>query len=458
MTFAAVVSASDVLELVEQAVCERRAALRRYASAVEAIEDGVTALIAEWPVTTSTADLVDALQRAQRRSVPIPVIVLLPRGLPGLLARAIAAGAWDVLLMPIDRAEIDAELDEILDGSRGLAGEKRVVFETLTQSDLVGVSRPFRRCLLELQQAASSNANVLLLGETGSGKEMFARAIHRLSDRASEPYVAVNCASLPSHLLETELFGHVRGAFTGADRPREGRFSAVRAGTLLLDEIGDIEPALQMKLLRVIETREFERVGDNAAVRFHGRIIAATAVDLDKAMRTERFRRDLMGRLDQFRIVLPPLRSRREDIPLLARHFLVKHSGGRPVDLSQSAMDLLCACEFPMNVRQLENAIIGAVAKAQPGTLLLPKHLPADVVAPPATPPDATRPAEMRTIEISAALDYQKAREAAAEAVDALYLEDLLRQHDGNQSAAAEAAGIDRKTFGARWKHARHRE
>ncbi len=422
---------------------------------VETIAGGLShepdLVFAEWNIETNALPLLEGLKKAASHQPPVPVVVFVPRGTTVYTGRALAAGATDVLLCPADPEEISAELQELASTQKWLTPNKRLLFDKLLQTDLVGQSSVFRRCLIEIQRAAVCDANVLLLGETGTGKEVVARAIHNLSRRSQEPYVAVNCAGLPASLLESELFGHVKGAFTGADHSRQGRFSVTGAGTLLLDEIADIQPALQTKLLRVIETRSFELVGDNSQIDFHGRLISATSVDLQKAIKDGRFRPDLLGRINQFGITLPPLRDRRDDIAILARHFLVKHSRGRVVQISTSTMELLETLDYPMNIRQLENTIIGGIARCYPGDLILPKHLPPELL----TLNQSKSTVDFHIIRVARSENYQRARETVAEAIDGIYLEELLKRNEGNQSAAATEAGIDRKTFAQRIKAGR---
>ncbi len=336
----------------------------------------------------------------------------------------------------------------------GLLGEisardflDRVRFTELRQTSLVGGSARFVRCVNELTKAAQSEANLLLLGETGTGKEMIARSVHALSHRSSERFVAVNCANLDGNRLENELFGHERGSFTGADRVHHGQFEAVGAGTLLLDEIGDMALSLQAKLLRAIEQREFYRVGGTVAVPLRARLVCATSVDLDDAAASNAFRPDLLARVNQLRIVMPAVRDRPGDVLLLLRHFLDKHSRGRAVALSPSAREMLERFDYPMNVRQVENAIVSALSSCYPGSMILPKHLPAEI----------TRPAakKLLRLEIPGELGYAGAREAALRAVDKIYLEELLIKNNGNQSSAADEGQIDRKTFATRLKNAR---
>ena len=240
------------------------------------------------------------------------------------------------------------------------------------------------------------------------------------------------------------MFGHAKGAFTGADRSRDGRFADVGAGTLLLDEIGDVSPQLQVKLLRVIETRRFERVGENVSIEFAGRLVCATSINLRKAIEAGRFRTDLMGRINQFELALPPLRSRRADIPMLVLHFIRKHSCGLRIEISTTAMSLLTSYSFPMNVRELENAIIGGIARCLPGTVILPKHLPSDIMI-------GRGQNQLESQEISIVIkrqeSYDATRRMAIRGIDELLLGEIMRQEGGNLSAAAEVAGIDRKTL-----------
>jgi DNA-binding NtrC family response regulator len=381
---------------------------------------------------------------------PIPVVALVPAGRVITMRRAQAAGAADVLFCPPEVDEIRAEIEEVSARARGGDVIDRDLFQEIVQESLVGEGSRFRKCLEELKRAARCDANVLLVGETGTGKEMLAKAIHRLSRRATGPYLPVNCASLPGTLLESELFGHARGAFTGAQSARLGRFETVGAGTLLLDEVGDIEPALQIKLLRVIEQREFQRLGENTAVKFNGRLICAASVGLDEAVAAGRFRKDLLGRIDQFRISMPALRERRLDIPILLRHFLRKHGQARKVGISRPAMDLLESYDYPMNVRQLENAVVSALARSDPGTLILPQHLPAEI--------KATAPSEGKqdchAILVPRSSKYEDARSLVIREVDRIYLGALLDKHHGNRSRAAAEAGVDRGTFTERAKQA----
>ena len=418
-------------------------------SLLAALEASPAIVFAEWPIDKSAADIIEGLLRSRTREPNVPVVVLVQRGLPTLQRRALEAGASDVLLMPLVAAEIAAEIESTFGEPILLSPEKRNVFEKLLETSLVGRSTTFQRCLLSVIRAAVSETNVLLLGETGTGKDVVASAIHQLSSRHGELH-AVNIAAFPRELIESRLFGHVKGSFTGAEKDTDGVFAAAGIGTLFLDEIGDLDYPLQSKLLRVVENRHFQRVGENRFLEFRARLITATWRDLDVAVVQNRFRKDLLVRLDQFRIVLPALRDRREDIPLLVERFLKKYGLGQGYTVSHSAAVRLYEYDYPGNVRELENAISSAIGSARPSTLILPKHLPADV----------QRGAGNRQggddliLRMPKAATYEETRAAALEVVDGIFLNEYLRSQNGNQSAAADMAGVDRKTFSIRWKNA----
>jgi transcriptional regulator with GAF, ATPase, and Fis domain len=227
--------------------------------------------------------------------------------------------------------------------------------------DMIGSSPAMRAVYSRIQKIASADCTVLIHGETGTGKELAARAIHQSSSRAAGPFVAVNCAALTDSLLESELFGHERGAFTGAVALKKGKLELAHGGALLLDEIGELAPALQAKLLRALQYREFERVGGTRTIRVDVRLLAATNRDLSDAVETGGFRPDLWYRLNVVSLTMPSLRARRSDIPLLASHFARKHGRGRIIEISREALESLCAYDWPGNVRELENAIESAV-------------------------------------------------------------------------------------------------
>jgi DNA-binding NtrC family response regulator len=425
---------------------DRRCPVEVFGSLVGAVESGPRLVFADWPVDRAAGDMLEGLRKAAAQQPPVTVIVLLPRGLPDLKRRALEAGAEDVLFTPLDRLEVAAEIAAFLDDVPPIPPAKRETYEKLLATELVGNAPEFAKSLVGLSKAAASDAHVLLLGETGTGKDVFAKAIHDLSSRADELFFPVNMSALTKELIESRLFGHRKGAFTGADADYEGIFSAVGEGTLFLDEIGDLDENLQVRLLRVVESRQFQQLGDNRFLEFRGRLIAATWHDLDTEVRESRFRHDLLRRLDQLRISLPPLRNRKSDIPLLVRGFLRRHSPEKAIEVSRSAMAFLEDYHYPGNVRELENAIAGAIIAASPGDLILPKHLPAEIRRGAVAEPET----RYHVLRVPESTPYDKARTAALEMIDGIYLERILREKAGNASAAAEALGIDRKTFSTR--------
>lgn len=276
-------------------------------------------------------------------------------------------GVSDFLEKPVDFERLVHVLEKELK-QRGLARENESLRAELEKRDqlgfggIIGRSQPMRDLFQLLETVAPTSSTVLITGETGTGKEVVARAIHHKSERRTHRFVALNCSAVPESLLEAELFGHVRGAFTGAVGSREGRFEQAHRGTLFLDEVGTMSVGLQMKLLRVLQERNFERVGDNQTVKVDVRVIAATNSSLSRMVADGTFREDLYYRLNVIPLELPPLRDRRDDIPVLARHFLGRFAPGAEVKISQSAMRALMAYSWPGNVRQLENALERAVA------------------------------------------------------------------------------------------------
>ena len=308
---------------------------------------------------------------------------------------------------------------------------------------LIGRSPAMERIFRLVENLEPSEATVLLTGESGTGKEILARAIHAHSPRRSGPFVAVNCGALPGELLESELFGHVRGAFTGAVRERAGRFEVAAGGTLFLDEVGDLPLQLQVKLLRVLQERTFERVGESQSRRTDARIIAATNLDLRRAVQEGRFREDLFYRLRVVPIELPPLRERREDIEPVATHLLARVAArqGRALRFSPDALRALLGYGWPGNVRELENALEYAVAVCK-GQTILPEDLPAEL-----------QPAG-REAALAAGLAAPLAGPAAPAPAEATLLERTLEAHRWRRIDAARALGISRATLWRRMREA----
>jgi DNA-binding NtrC family response regulator len=295
---------------------------------------------------------------------------------------ALKRGVNDFLTKPYQFDELMHVLRKALEQQR-LTAENAYLRSQLEEryqfGGILGRSRPMQSLFQLLETVARTGSTILVTGETGTGKEVVARAIHHNSARRANRFVALNCSAIPETLLEAELFGHVRGAFTGATATREGRFEQAHKGTLFLDEIGTTSPALQMKLLRALQEREFERVGDNQTIKVDVRVIAATNSDLTRMVAAGTFREDLFYRLNVIPIQLPPLRERRDDIPLLVKHFLTKFSADTAVHTSQSAMRALMAYHWPGNVRQLENAVERAVALCSGRQEITVADLPTEV-------------------------------------------------------------------------------
>jgi two-component system response regulator GlrR len=317
---------------------------------------------------------------------------------------------------------------------------------------LLGTSQKISELRERIARIAPSDATVLLLGESGTGKELAARTLHALSPRRSAPFLAVNCGALPEPLLESELFGHVRGAFTGAIRDKDGLFAAARGGTLFLDEIGDAPLAVQVRLLRVLQEREITPVGASRSIDVDVRLVAATHRDLRAEMEAGRFREDLFYRLHVVPLTMPPLRERLEDVPLLAELFLARsasrHGLGTP-HLSAEALRLLLAHDWPGNVRELANVIEGASLLAANG-VLRPQHVQAVLASPRPSAASEAEPAreEAALHPLLDGAELPPLREAR-ERFDRAYMEELMKRAGGNVSAAARMAGRNRTDFHA---------
>jgi two-component system NtrC family response regulator len=321
----------------------------------------------------------ELIGKVKERHPDLLVIVMTAYGTVENAVEAMKSGAVDYIMKPFENQELLLTMDKALK-VRKLLAQNRLLREEANRAqglgNIVGASRPMRQVFELLEKVAATRATVLITGESGTGKELIARAIHARSPRADEAFVAVNCMALTETLLESELFGHEKGAFTGAANRRKGRFEMADKGTLFLDEVGEIAPSLQVKLLRVLQERAFERVGGGITINTDVRLVAATNRDLAQAVETGRFREDLYYRLNVVRLELPPLRERKEDLPSLVAHFVRKYAleMGRPApEIAPEAMRSLYEHAWPGNVRELENALERAVIlageKIQPGDL-----------------------------------------------------------------------------------------
>ena len=366
---------------------------------VEQADSGerAVALLAEFAFDVIVSDLrlpgmdgAALVQAAVDRYPDIIAIVITGYGTVKDAVDAIKRGAWDFVNKPFQVDELLHVLESAIE-QRRLKSENAYLRAQLDEryrfDGIIGKSRPMMRLLQLVETISGTNSTILITGETGTGKEVVARSIHHNSPRRMNRFVALNCSAIPETLLEAELFGHVRGAFTGASGNRQGRLEQAHKGTLFLDEVGTMSAALQMKLLRVLQEREFERVGDSHTIKVDVRVIAATNSDLTKLVAEGDFREDLFYRLNVIPVHLPPLRERKDDIPLLVRHFLDKltaaddtaPAGGRDMTVSQEAMRRLMAYHWPGNVRQLENAIERAVAFAAGRTQIEVGDLPPEI-------------------------------------------------------------------------------
>ncbi len=376
----------------------------------------------------------ELLAETRQRYPHIPVVMMTAYATPKLAVQAIKGGAADYIAKPFDPEELIHVVrtvlrDELLEDEnrhlRGLLGRRYRL------QDLLGDSPVMREVRDLIQVTAPTEATVLLVGESGTGKEMAASALHLGSPRAEQPFIGINCAAIPENLLESELFGHERGAFTGAVRQRIGRFEEADGGTLFLDEIGDMGPQLQSKLLRVLEEKQFQRVGGNERIQVNVRVLAATNQNLKEALATGRFRQDLYHRLNVVQIRFPPLREREGDIELLANHFLHQFSeamGKRITGFTDAARRLMLAYHWPGNVRELRNAVERAVI-VETSDQIRAQSLPTSV----GESPPATGGAELPANLEEAVADYERG-----------LIERALRLHRGKINETAAALGITR--------------
>ncbi|HVM44912.1 MAG TPA: sigma-54 dependent transcriptional regulator, partial [Candidatus Thermoplasmatota archaeon] len=361
--------------------------------------------------------------------------------------RAVKGGAYDFLTKPFESVEaVSIACERALEYGRLRARAERLEKEVERRSgfeSVIGSSPTLAKALSLARDVAASTSSVLLRGESGTGKEVFARAIHLASPRAKSAFVVVNCGALPEALVESELFGHVKGAFTGAIKDKRGLFEEAHGGTIFLDEIGEMPAQAQVRLLRVLQSGEVRRVGGNDARIVDVRVIAATNADLKAAIKEGRFREDLFYRLNVIGIELPPLRARVDDIPLLAMSFLRTLAAKAKKDLTgftDAAMNALLMWSWPGNVRELENTIERAVVVAK-GKEVDVTDLPESMFSAPAPAPGGGEPGE------DTASSYKEARDKALAEFERGYVSALLRIAQGNMADAAKIAGLDRSNF-----------
>jgi two-component system nitrogen regulation response regulator GlnG len=400
-------------------------------------------------------DGLEALSRLRAESPDTAVIVMTAHGTVRSAVEAMQRGAYDYLAKPFDNDEVLLLIERAL-SARALAREvvelRTGIQEVWEFGALVGKSPRMQEVYKTIGRIAGTDVTVLIQGESGTGKEVVARAIHHYSRRAGKPFVAVSCAAIPATLLEAELFGHERGAFTDAHQRRLGKFEVATGGTVYLDEVGDMGPELQPKLLRVLQEREFERVGGTESIRVDVRMVAATNRDLETLIRDGRFREDLYYRLNVVSLTLPPLRERLEDIPFLVDHFLGKYAGelGERA-LAADALDRLLGYAWPGNVRELENVVQHAMVMAA-GGVILPEHLPLGASTG-ALPPRAGTLEQLIQARLDDCVRGLGTRESAnlyelvLGLVEKPLLRAVLRETGGNQLRAAALLGINRNTL-----------
>jgi len=379
-------------------------------------------------------DGIEVIAHCKEVSPETEAVVLTGKSSMETAIAALRHGAFDYLTKPCTLVELKALLNRVSE-KRQLTQKYRALQHHVQRLEgsprLIGDSPPMQKVRLLIEKVAPTNSTVLILGETGTGKELVARSLHDLSTRADSPFVAVNCGALPETLIESELFGHRKGAFTGADDHRVGLFEVAHGGTIFLDEIGELPKAMQAKLLRVLESGEIRRVGENKTTTVDVRVVCATHRDLPTMVTEEEFREDLMYRINTFEIHLPPLRERIQDIPDLARHLLAMHRGQRDARelLAEDAVEALCGHVWPGNVRELANVIEHATILCDAGPIRrehLPQHFDSRQLL-----GDARLrrgPTTLREMEMDA-------------------IHDALERHDGNKPKAAEELGVSLKTL-----------
>ncbi|MCX7919896.1 MAG: sigma-54 dependent transcriptional regulator [bacterium] len=359
---------------------------------------------------------------------------------------ALKSGAKDYLIKPVKLDELRLKVKNLISQIQ-LQWEnirlKQEVGKKYSLENIIGTSKPMQEVFAKIRKVAPTSTTVLLRGESGTGKELVAQAIHALSPRSQGPFVKATCAALPEGLLESELFGHVKGAFTGAIRDREGRFELANTGTIFLDEIGDIPLSTQVKLLRVLQERQFERVGDTQTITVDVRVIAATNKNLEEALRKKEFREDLYYRLNVVSIYLPPLRERKEDIPALIDHFLTRFSSAsesatkKKPKLHPTTLSLIMQYHWPGNIRELENAIEHALVMGN-GEVILPEDLPI--------------PIQSSQEQLATKADAVLEEGITLEEMERRLIQSALLKTQHNQSKAAKLLGITRRTLGYRMK------
>ncbi|AEF93445.1 two component, sigma54 specific, transcriptional regulator, Fis family [Desulfotomaculum nigrificans CO-1-SRB] len=378
-------------------------------------------------------DGIEVLRKIKDFNPNIPVIMITAHGTIETAIEAMKIGATDYITKPFKLEELKVVIKQALHVNQ-LENQVEFYRKELSKKygKMIGQSDCMKEVSLLIRQVAKTNATVLITGESGTGKEVAAVEIHQNSNRADKPFVAVNCAALPEQLLESELFGHEKGAFTGALHKKKGRFEIADKGTIFLDEIGEMPISMQVKLLRVLQERSFERLGGTETITVDVRIIAATNSDLAAAIAKGTFREDLYYRLNVMRINLPPLRERKEDIPLLVNHFLSKFDPSHSKKISSDAMKILSRYNWPGNIRELQNVIERALIVCQ-GTEIQPVHLPRELL-------DSVEENQLPVLNLPE-------NGFSLEELEKQLIIKALEKHNFNQTRAAQFLGISRATL-----------
>jgi DNA-binding NtrC family response regulator len=416
----------------------------RWGYEVQTATDGTEALrrAIEWHPDVILTDLVMPnmdglwLLRALRAELPdCPVVLLTGRGTVQTAVQAIKEGAYDFIEKPLEISRLKVVLDRALEKKetmREMQLLRRRLAALAPGTDMIGSGPATQRVFELVNKVAPANASVVITGQSGTGKEIVARAIHSLSSRKDKPFVALNCGAIPPTLIESELFGYERGAFTGADQRRLGNFELAQAGTLFLDEIGELPLEMQGKFLRVLEERKFRRLGGKSEVEVDVRVICATNRDLKEEIKRGHFREDLYFRLHVFTIHLPPLKERREDVPLLVQHFVEKfnaETGKHVQGVSTGAMDVLQNYAWPGNIRELRNTVERAMILTD-GDTIDEEHLPPDM---------RPSPREAAALRLPLGIELR--------VVEKDYILASLQKNAGNKARTAESLGISEKTL-----------
>ncbi|MGK0236794.1 MAG: nitrogen regulation protein NR(I) [Candidatus Pelagisphaera sp.] len=404
----------------------------------------------------------ELIQTLRHLRPKLPIIMITAHGSAETAIKAMQKGAFEYLLKPYEIPELLAVMNRAVESYRLAAGTVTLGNETTGDGEaIIGNSRAMQQVYKDIGRFAAKNVTVLIQGETGTGKELVARALYNYSDRSEQPFIAVNCAAIPENLLESELFGHEKGSFTGADQRRIGRFEQANGGTLFLDEIGDLRPRTQVKLLRALQEKTIQRIGGKETIHFDARIIAATHVDLETAITNETFREDLYYRLNGIVINIPPLRERKEDIPAIAEHLLskyIKEYALNSTEIETEALAFLKDQDWPGNVRELENALRKALLEREGYAISVSsiQHAitkrksssnPQPDNSPPASTEDNFKSIASQAIEAARSGEATDALDWINDRMERAIYSLAIEQSGGNQAKAARWLGVSRITM-----------